>query len=393
MVLLLAACGTSPEPGGDAGDTVDTGPVECAPFEDAKVEKDPGRDPWAARVITGELTTTLDFDAEAEALGFVDCAYTRSYPALVEVADLGWICPDCAWYTKGEATVVEGYSDCYRQISDADATRVEHLGFATGEAGTTLWRSGVENVAMADTTAVVDAAVASAGGSAAVAYASESPMEGGGNVTLSVAGAIEVSVSDVLVVADPARARTEPYACGWPLQSPGGPVPTWAPAVGEIFPNARLRDTCGEEVDLWDFRGRYVVLDAASPDCGPCQAMAATAEAFKAAMAAQCIRVETITLLNDSLGAVNKAPSDRDLNQWVRTFDLASPVLADEGFGYGVVGPLVSDGDGMSLPSAVVIDPEGRLLGGDHGYSDDDGGWDRYGRFILEDVAARAAAP
>jgi hypothetical protein len=41
----------------------------------------------------------------------------------------------------------------------------------------------------------------------------------------------------------------------------------------------------------------------------------------------------------------------------------------------------------MSLPSAVILDPDGQLVGGDHGYSEDSGGWDKY----VELIRAHAA--
>lgn len=392
-LLLLLACHVG-EPAtdqgsGDAGDDSDV--VTCDPFVDEPVDKDPGTGDRPARLLAGTVVTTLDFDADAEATGLHDCTYTRSYAALPEITDQGWLCPDCDWATKGDATIIDGYDDCYVQISDSDATRVEHLGFLTDAAGTHLYRSSLENLPLTDTGALVDPAALATGTPFDIAYADDGTVDAGGTLHLSAAGTFTATVSDSLVVADPAGARTEPYACGWPLQSPGGPVLSWDAVAGETFPNVRLRDQCGEDVDLWDFRGRYVVLDSASPDCGPCNAMADTAEAFKAAMAAECIEVETITLLNLSLRAVNKPADDALLDDWVSYHHLASPVLADEGFGYDVLGPFVqtvTGADGMALPSAVLLAPDGRLVTGDSGYSDDSGGWDKWAELIRADVAA-----
>lgn len=386
MLLLLAACATDPASGDDTAT-----PAVCEPVEDLPVEKYAGDPPRAARTLSGVVVTTLEFDAEAEALGFVDCSYTREWALLPEITDQGWLCPDCAWLTKGEGEVIEGYADCYGQISESDAIRVEHLGFAAGDDGLHLWRSGYENVPLADTGAAVNAAALDAGEPVEVAWSDEGELEDGGVVTLSAAGTLTAGTSDTLTVADPAQPRTEPYTCGWPLQSPGGPVESWVPTTGEVFPNVRLLDQCGEQVDLWDFRGRYVIIDAASPDCGPCNAMAATAEAFKAEMAARCIPVETITVLNESLSAVNKPADAATVRAWIEAYGITSPVLADEGVGYDLIAPYVSGGDGVSLPSALVIAPDGRLLGGDHGYSDDSGGWDRYAAFIFDDLGISAA--
>ena len=45
-----------------------------------------------------------------------------------------------------------------------------------------------------------------------------------------------------LHAAQAAKARTEPYACGWPLNNPGGPNSGWNVATGAVFPNVRLDD-------------------------------------------------------------------------------------------------------------------------------------------------------
>lgn len=386
LLLLVLACADE-----HVLDTGDTEPDACEPRTPEEPSRFVGEEPRLARTVSGVLTTTLDFDADAEATGMVDCSYTREYPLLEEIRDQGWLCPECAWYTGGSTEVVEGYESCLAQISAAEAVRGEHLGVR--DDGATLWlmRSGIENLPLADVDAPLDRGAVESGEPFAVQFTDTGALDTGGNVTLAVAGTLTLGMSDTLLP-DPRVPRTEPYACGWPTLNPGGEVPTWVATDGEVFPNARLRDPCGEDVDLWDFRGRYVVLDAASPDCGPCQVMAEAAEAFKAELADLCIEVETITVLNAGLRSVNLAPDDDTLQSWVERFDVRGPVLADKGFGYDVIGPFVGDGAGMSLPSAIVLDPEGRVIGGDHGYSEDDGGWARYGRFILEDVAAREAA-
>lgn len=393
-LVLALGCVPTEKPGGDSGEDALAG--TCTPWSDAPVDKLPAQEPRAARTLSGSITTTLDFDAEAEALGYHDCSYTRAYRLLEEVTDQGWLCPECAWLVKGQTEVVDGYDACFLQISDSDAVRVEQLGGVLAGESVHVYRSGLENVPLSDTGAVVARTEVDGGAPFMVSWLDEGELDGGGLLSLSAAGGLVSGISADHLVEDPAAARLTPYTCGWPLQSPGGAVTDWYPTTGGVYPNPRLTDTCGEEVALWDFRGRYVVLDAASPDCGPCNAMADTAAAFEAAMAEECITVATVTLLNLSLSAVNLPADAETVAAWIAEHHLTSPVLADEGFGYDVLAPYVSglSGDeGMSLPSAVVIAPDGRLVGGEHGYSDEDDGagrvgWDKYADMIRADLAA-----
>lgn len=385
LLLLLACAGTKPTDTDGGADS----PAACETTELGEVERYPGDEARVARTLTARITTTVDFDPDAEAVAHTDCSYTREYPLLTEAVDIDWVCPECTWYTAGLATVVEGYEDCYQQLSTAEAARVEHLGFVEGKDGLALWRSGVENVRMADTGARVDAAALAKGEVLPVAWTSGGPLDQGGTAALSWEGTISQGVAEDVVLLPPTTPRTEPYTCGWPTRNPGGPVEDWEAGLGEVFPDARLVDPCGELVDIWDFRGKWLVIDAASPDCGPCIGMAETAEAFKAQMAAECIEVETLTLLNAGLREVNLPPDDATLDAWVEQLGVAGPVLADRGFGYSVIAPYFYPEGGMSLPSVLILDPEGRLVGGDHGWSEDSGGWERYATILRAAAATR----
>ena len=58
---------------------------------------------------------------------------------------------------------------------------------------------------------------------------------------------------------DPTDGDEVPYACGWPHNDPGNLQPTGA-AIGDVMYQASLPDQCGEEVNLWDFYGKYHVI-------------------------------------------------------------------------------------------------------------------------------------
>lgn len=387
MLLLLLACTVDPSdddaPAVDSADDSADDTAACELPADVPPEKYAGEDPRPARWLDGRVTWTLDFDAEAEATGYRDCTYTRVYPTFVEVTDEGWLCPTCTLQVQGTAVMTEGYDDCYLQIDDGEAERTEQLGLGLVDGALHLFRAGSDNVTLGDAGAVVgDEAAFEA------AWESEGTLETGGGLLLSASGAFTAGVSEEETVDDPARPRAEPYACGWPLMSPGGPVTDWTIHDGGVLPNGRFEDACGEGVDLWDFRGRYVVIDASSPDCGPCQAMAALGEAFKAQMAEECLPVELLTLLNAGLRAVNLPAEPAVVDAWVETFGLTSPVLADRGWGYALMPPYLRPGEsGMSLPSVIVVAPDGTVIGGGSGFYDDPevealDGWEPYAAII-----------
>jgi hypothetical protein len=373
---------TADTDGDDTGGETDTdtepGP-SCAEVPPPPDTKDTGDEPRAAATLTGTVTWTLGFDDEAEALGFVDCMYTRAYTQ-TEVGDQGYICPECSLITTGSAVMTEGYEDCYLQISSSEADRVEHLGLGEVEGETHLFRAGNENVSLADMGAIVGDA-----GAFAVAWEDETPLEEGGSMILAASGELTVAESPDVLLADVTGARTEPYACGWTLNNPGGPNSAWTVANGERFPNVRLDDQCGDSVDLWDFLGHYLVIDSSAPDCGPCQAMAEGAEAFKARMEAECAPVEMITLLNESLGAINKPAAPDVLLDWAETFGLTSPVLADKGAGYALFPDYLGIESGMSYPAVILVDPDGNVLYGSTGFGD----WAEFEAVLLADWEAR----
>lgn len=385
-LLALLACSPGsrgPDDTGAVGDTADTGPDvdtgSCVVPPGPPDARDTGDGPLLGDTLDGSVVWTLDFDAAAEAAGYVDCTYARSYVAQAQIVDRGYLCPDCDLLTLGDGEMTSGYEDCYLQISDADAVRAEHLGLGDVDGAPHFFRSGLENLSLGDMGAIVGTADAFD-----VAWEDEGEVDGGGTMLLTAAGSFTRNADVVQDLADPEAARAEPYACGWPQNNPGGPNASWDVAVGAPFPNVRLDDQCGEPVDLWDFLGFYLVVDASSPDCGPCQAMAADAEAFKARMAEQCVPVELITVLNASLGDV-LAPADLDMrNEWADTFGLSSPVLADQGFGYAVMAAALQD-EGISLPTVFVVDPDGVAIAGQTGF----GSWDDYEALILDDWASR----
>lgn len=350
---------------GDSRPSIDDVPPECP--DDVAFEAMADR---PARELAGRITWTLDFDAVGEADGYVDCAYTRNYPSLIEDNVHGWVCPECEWLTTGDSIIVEGYDDCYTQIDTYDAEHLEHFGFGTVEGESHLFRAGKPWVRAHDL-AVVEPAEAFT-----VAWSDEGTMESDGAAfVLSASGEMTMQDAADVLVSDPRVPRTAPYTCGdWPQCNPGGDNASWTLETGAVFPNARLLDQCEEPVDIWDFAGRWLVIDSSSPNCGPCQALANDSGAWLADMETRGYHIEIITLLNESLSSFT-LPADVSARQkWANDFDESGPVLGDEGFGYGTMPAYLGKDPGtMSFPSIIVVGPDLKVRGGKSGYSTDAG--------------------
>ncbi len=366
LTLLFACTGESPtkdstkeslpveDSGGDSEET--DSPVDSVPVDTGACDPGSGQEgQLLVGDIQGRVVWTVDFDPAAEALGKTDCSYTRVYAGRQRI-DQDYLCPTCTWLGQATAEMTVGYESCYLQIDDAAQIREEVLGLAEVDGSLHLMRAGNVNVTPRDLAAIVGDA-----SDFQFTSSSTSDMDEGGQVTLTLNGGFLIR-DDCFYADDPTLPLTEPSACGWPRNNPGGPNSSYVLADGEIFPNVRLEDQCDAEVDLWDFRGRYLIIDMAATNCGPCQQMAAEAEAFKAKAEEEGLDVELITLLADSLSTVN-LPADLATRQlWADTYGISSPVLGDEGFAYALFPPYFDDGS-AGYPTSAVVAPDGRLLG------------------------------
>jgi thiol-disulfide isomerase/thioredoxin len=328
-------------------------------------------DPHPANTLTGTITWTLDFDATAEAAGFYDCSYTRQYEGMIEDPRHPWLCPDCDRLYTGSGSVTEGYP-CFQQIDDDPETKVEHFALSSADDSWVFWRSGTQNVSLRP--------LSDFGGEDfdldhwPVAWEEDVELDAGGTFHLAAAGKLWPGFDEDLVVETPMAPRTQPYACGdWPLCDRGWRWGPWDLATGEPFSTLELGDACGEEVAVYDFEGRWLVIDASAPDCGPCQAMAADMEAWLSGMEARGYYVASITLMAESLSAINMPAAAEDLAAWAEAFGLRGPVLGDEGFAYATFPEYQGRESGMGFPTTVVVDPEMRVVGVVGGYAADVG--------------------
>ena len=327
-----------------------------------------------AIVVDGAVTWTLAFDDAAAANGFTDCSYTRTFTG-TQYLDMDYLCPGCSVQVQGTATMTEGL-DCYSQISSSATTdRTEAWGWGGGA----FFRSGRAQFPLGELSTFEDAGEDA---DIALSWSSESDLEDGGVMLLSASGTLSYRTDAGTLLPDPAPERTEPYACGWPQNDPGDLTLDYTLAVGQTFPNVYLEDQCGDLLSLWDLYGSWLVLDASQSDCGPCQSMASTAEAFVEEMAADGYDVKVVSFLGNGLSEPFGTPSAETLDSWVSTFALTDPVLYDRGFTYALFPPFIASdsGDSFGFPTWLLVNPQMELVYGSVGFSS----WDDVGGVIRD---------
>ncbi len=374
FLLWLWACGGGDsDPGGDSGGPVDSGDPVGSGQDLEDLPDGEGDEPVAATRAEGDVAWTLAFDADAEAAGLTDCTYTRHWEGL-QAIDQPYLCPECTALSWGEAEIIDGL-DCYQQlVPTGEALSWEGWGFS--EDGR-FFRSGGENRSAGEL-ATFDLP-AQAGDPVTIGWEAEYDMTAGGRMVLSATGTYRWWSDADTLLDDPMgpRENTE-SACGWPRRNPGTLTGVMPLALGEVMPNVRLEDQCGEPADLWDFYGRWLILDSSQEDCGPCRIMADEAGAFVEAMAAEGIEVVMLSLMGNGLDQPWETPPSSVIDNWVSQFSLNGPVLKDRGYAYSLF-PAFLGPESFGFPAWLVVNPEMQLVNGKVGYSS----WDDARNMIL----------
>ncbi len=133
----------------------------------------------------------------------------------------------------------------------------------------------------------------------------------------------------------------------WPLTEPvEGTVGTGFQA-GDTVPDFLLEDQFGQEVSLWQFSDRVIVLDISTIWCAPCQELAKHTEDLVQEHLDEDFMY--VTVLQENV--TGDPPNNDDLNLWVDQFEITAPVLAD-GSKEGTGGAVING----QFPALLVID-------------------------------------
>lgn len=401
LLAVLAACSDSkPEPGPPAvttpstDGTTDSGTPDVSdPYVDAVHSACTGGEDGTvamldATKIESTVTWSLDFDAGAEAAGWEDCSYTRVYSGIQRV-DIEHICPHCTVIAEGDATMIEGFTDCYEPLFGGDQTRTETWGVA----GTDIFRRGASQLPLSEDPLATLTESSGDGTAVPISWESEYGVNDDagdevGRFILAASGAIAWSEDSTIQLEEPFGPRAAAYACGWECNDPGDLTGAYPLTPGGVLPNFRMRDQCGDMLDIHDLYGSYIVIDSAQSDCGPCLQMADEAEAFKATMTEAGIPIRLVPVLGNGLSEVYLTPSEATQAEWVERFEPEDPVLADRGWGYAALGRYLSDHEGTDIawPAWIVIGPDMTVITGAVGF----GSWDTIGSIIESDWEARS---
>jgi thiol-disulfide isomerase/thioredoxin len=138
----------------------------------------------------------------------------------------------------------------------------------------------------------------------------------------------------------------------WPVSTPPDGLRAEGFDPGEVIPDFRLPDQHWDEVSLWQFWGRVVVVDVSTMWCSPCQQLARGIPEI-----AESWRDEGLIYLTVFPQDVhNEIPDQADLEEWAESFDIEEPLLSDaEGWSYDVV-------PDNAFPGVLIVGEDMRVV-------------------------------
>jgi hypothetical protein len=362
LSMMLVACEDSTT---DTNDT-DEQLADTDDTDDTDDTNDTDTEADTFSTLEGSATWNLEFDADAQAAGLTNCSYTRTYTGGFEDRSAPWLCPDCDVVYKADVSL-EGL-DCYEQVAGADVPAIEWVGHGNGA----YFRTYFENARLSEQGAVV-----TSGDAFDVLNETEwYEHSEGGNFRFIVTGGFTTGTGQ----GDAFHGFAPPaeHACGWPTTSSELVLGKGPLEIGKPLPDGLFMDVCEEGVRLHDFEGKYLVIDVSAMDCGPCRSMAAEHGEFVTAMTEAGLDAEVITLLAPSLSGVLDTTKTSELQDWIDTYALHSPVLGDRGYGYWLLGE--SLGEEFGYPAWAVVAPDLEVIEVWKGF----GGWEDISAIITE---------
>jgi len=117
---------------------------------------------------------------------------------------------------------------------------------------------------------------------------------------------------------------TTVFGCAPKIESQDPEWESCSESFGDHVCDFKLIDQHGKEVNLYDYRGKVIVLDLSVMWCGPCQLAAMDADNFVRSFGEENVVYITV-LIEDQAGNV---PDKEDLELWAKSFGIEiNPVL------------------------------------------------------------------
>jgi peroxiredoxin len=145
---------------------------------------------------------------------------------------------------------------------------------------------------------------------------------------------------------------------GWEIVEPPAELVPEGFEIGQTVPDLRLVDQFGDEVSLWQFHGKVILLDVSTIWCAPCQDLGAHTEETWQAYRDQGFVYLTV-IQQDIEG---NRPEPDDIQGWVDAFGITAPVVADGDL--TALGAVPSQGGAVAYPGVLLIGRDLQVIDG-----------------------------
>jgi len=144
------------------------------------------------------------------------------------------------------------------------------------------------------------------------------------------------------------------YEGGWAIDGCKDGVNGTGHSEGDVAMNFTVMDQYGEDIELYAFCERTVLLVSSAEWCGPCRDEAPELAEWFDEYEEDGLMI--LTLLGEDM--FGRAPDQDTLQGWASAFDIHHPVVQDDG--WGVTGRYVPASFG--IPTMHLIGPGGEII-------------------------------